>query len=121
LPKAVLARAGWIGRGECAVDTEHDIDVVLVDLDPLDQGADQVALHEPIDLGHAVADPFGEVLKPSDHERQLRLQRRLVPHGLELRLPSLDPLPEACDARLELGALDQAVGVAVDQPAHAPA
>ena len=68
LQKAVSARAGWIGCGECAVDAEHDIDVVLVDLDPLDQGADQVALHEPVDLAHAVADPFGEVLKPSDHE-----------------------------------------------------
>ncbi len=68
LQKAVSARAGWIGCGECAVDAEHDIDVVLVDLDPLDQGADQVALHDPVDLAHAVADPFGEVLKPSDHE-----------------------------------------------------
>jgi len=68
LPKTVLARAGWIGCGECAIDAEHDIDVVLVDLDPLDQGADQVALHEPVDLAHAVADPFGEVLEPSDHE-----------------------------------------------------
>jgi len=43
LQKAVSARAGWIGCGECAIDAEHDIDVVLVDLDPLDQGADQVA------------------------------------------------------------------------------
>jgi uncharacterized membrane protein YccC len=68
LQKAVSARAGWIGCGECAVDAEHDIDVVLVDLDPLDQGADQVALHEPVDLAHAVADPFSEVLEPSDHE-----------------------------------------------------
>jgi len=68
LPKTVLARAGWIGCGECAIDAEHDIDVVLVDLDPLDQGADQVALHEPVDLAHAVADAFGEVLEPSDDE-----------------------------------------------------
>ncbi len=68
LPKAVLARAGWIGCGESAVDAEHDIDVVLVDLDPLDQGADQVALHEPVDLAHAIVDPFGEVLEPSDDQ-----------------------------------------------------
>jgi len=68
LPKAVLARAGRIGCGECAVDAEHDIDVVLVDLDPLDQGADQVALHKPVDLGHPVVDAFGEILEPSDDE-----------------------------------------------------
>ncbi len=49
------------------------------------------------------------------------MQRRLVPHGLELSLPPSDPLPKACDARLELRALDQALGIAVDQPAHAPA
>ena len=68
LPKAVLAWAGRIGCGECAVDAEHDIDVVLVDLDPLDQGADQVALHKPVDLGHPVVDAFGEILEPSDDE-----------------------------------------------------
>ena len=87
---------------------------MLVDLDPLDQGADQVALHEPVDLGRAVLDAFGEVLEPSDDQRQRRLQRRLVPHGLELSLPPSDPLPEACDARLELRPLDQALGIAVD-------
>jgi len=49
------------------------------------------------------------------------LQRCLVPHGLELSLPPSNPLPKACDARLELRALDQAFGIAIDQPAHAPA
>ena len=95
LQKAILPRAGRIGCGECAVDAEHDIDVVLIDLDPLDQGADQLALHEPVDLGHAVVNPFGEVLEPADDQRQRRLHRRLVPHGFELRLPSRNPLPKA--------------------------
>ncbi len=119
--KAVLVRVGRIGCGEGGVDAEHDIDVVLVDLDPLDQGADQLALHGPVNVGHPVVDPLGEVLKTSDDQRQRRLQGRLVPYCFDLSVPPCDALPEPCDARLELCALDQALGIAVDQPAHAPA
>src|SRR5919199_409157 len=49
------------------------------------------------------------------------MQGRLVAPCRRLRLPALEPLSEACDARLELGALDQALSVAVDQPPHAAA
>ena len=48
-------------------------------------------------------------------------QGSLIPQGRGLLLPTLDPLPEAGDARLELGLVDQALGVAVDQPRHAAA
>ncbi len=68
LPKTVSLWVGRIRHGWCAVDPEHDIDVVMVDLDPLDQEADQFALHVPVDLGHPLANALGEVLQPPDHQ-----------------------------------------------------
>ena len=44
--------------------------------------------------------------------------RRLVPQGRGLLFPALDPLTEPGDARLEVGLVDQTLGIAVDQPAH---
>ncbi len=77
----------------------------------LDQSADQLALHQPVDLGHPVVDPLGKVLEAPDDQRQRRLQGHLVAHGLDLPIPPRDALPEACDARLELRPLDQALSI----------
>ena len=95
---------------------EDDIDAVAVDLDALDQGPDQVALERPVDLGHPSVHLLREVLEPTDDQCQARSQGGLIPQGHGLLLPTRDPLPKARDARLELGLVDQAFGVAVDEP-----
>src|SRR3954469_22209564 len=97
-------------------DPEDDVDAVTVDLDALDQGPDQVALERPVDLGHPSPHPLREVLEPADDQRQGRPQGGLVPQGRGPLLPARDPLSQAGDARLELGLVDQAFGVAVDEP-----
>jgi len=42
--------------------------------------------------------------------------RDLVPQGRGLLLPGLDPLTQPNDARREVGLVDQALGIAVNQP-----
>ena len=47
--------------------------------------------------------------------------RDLVPQGRGLLFPGLDPLTQPGDARLEVGLVDQTLGITVDQPAHSAA
>ena len=42
----------------------------------------------------------------------------LVTQGFRLLFPSLDPLAESGDPRLEVRLVDQALGIAVNQPTH---
>src|SRR4051794_22983014 len=116
LPSSFAVRVRRSGVGGGRSDPEDDIDAVVVDLDALDQGPDQIALERPVDLGHPSPHALREVLEPADDQRQCPPQGGLIPQGRGPLLPAFDPLPEAGDARLELGLVDQAVGVAVDEP-----
>ena len=74
----------------------------------------------PIDLGELSAHLAGKILEPSDQERQCGLQRLLIEQGLALLLQTTQALAQAGQARLELSLVDQALGIAVDQPADPP-
>src|SRR5215207_1256860 len=107
-----------IARIEGRSDAEHDVNVRAIDLDALDQRTDQIPLQRPVDGCHPVTNLPGKVLKPAHDQRQCRVLRRLVPQGPGLLFPALDPLTQPGDARLEVGLVDQTLGIAVDQPAH---
>ena len=62
---ACIWTALWPGA-----DTEHDPDVLIVDLDPPHQGADEVALGGPIRLAQPIADHGCEDLQLADDELQ---------------------------------------------------
>jgi hypothetical protein len=113
LPRGVrrLRRERW------RLDAEDDVHLVAVDLDPPDQEADQPALLPPVELIEVLPDTRGERLEPPDDQRQLRAQPRPLDEPAPLLLQARQALPQPGDARLELGPLDQALGVAVDQPA----
>src|SRR5215210_3239576 len=113
----VVLRAA-IARIEGRSDAEHDIDVPAVNLNALDQRTDQIPLQRPVDGCHPVTNLPGEIMKPAHDQRQCRALRRLVPQGRSLLFPALDPLTQPGDARLEVGLVDQTLGIAVDQPAH---
>src|SRR5215212_2337539 len=113
----VVLRAA-IARIEGRSDAEHDIDVPAVNLNALDQRTDQIPLQRPVDGCHPVTNLPGEIMKPAHDQRHCRALRRLVPQGRGLLLPGLDPLTQPGDARLEVGLVNQTLGIAVDQPAH---
>ena len=86
-------------RIEGRSDAEHDVDVLVIDLNAFDQKADQVPLQRPIDSRHPIVNLPREVLKPAHDQRQGRAVRDLVPQGSGLLLPGLDPLAQPNDAR----------------------
>ena len=93
----------------------------MIDPDALHQKADQLATLMPVQVRQPVVHATGELFQSAKDERQGVPLRRLVPQGLGLRLPRLDPPPKPGDPRLEPGPLDQALGIAVDETTHAAA
>jgi hypothetical protein len=74
----------------------------------------------PVDLGELSAHLAGKILEPSDQERQCGPQRVLIEQSLALLLQTGQTPTQAGQARLDLGLVDEALGVAVDQPADPP-
>jgi hypothetical protein len=66
-----------------------------------------------VDLG-------GKVLHPADHQGQAAFGLSRLGQRLSLLLHPGEPLLQAGDARLELVAVDDPFGIAVDQPADPP-
>jgi hypothetical protein len=115
------AATGRISSGRWLIDAQDHADLLVIDLDALHQKADQLATLMPVQVRQPVVHATGELFQSAKDERQGVPLRRLVPQGLGLRLPRLDPLPKPGDPRLELGPLDQALGIAVDETTHAAA
>src|ERR1700676_5410188 len=85
----------------------------MIDLDPANDGMDDLAHAVPVELVKAPTDLGGKVLQSADYERQLacgvdRFNRRLL-LLLELRQAQL----QSCDAGFELGLVDETSGIAV--------
>ena len=113
-------------EGTCAVlwsgiDTEHDPDVLAIDLDPPHEGADDVTPRVPIRILQPIPDQGGKHLQLANDELQRAglLGRILQRCSFCLKLG--DALAQACQPRLEFRLADHALGVAVDQPAYAAA
>ena len=71
----------------------------------------------PIDLGELSAHLAGKILEPSDQERQCGPQRLLIEESPALLLQTGQTPAQASQARLELGLVDETLGIAVNQPA----
>src|SRR3954454_23905740 len=101
-------KRGW-------TDPIHDADLLLVDLDSLHQGADDLTSRVPIRPFQPLRDAPRELLQLADHQPQLRLLG-----GFADPLPALDlqlgqPLPRRRDPRLEFRLVEQPVAVGIDQ------
>ena len=100
------------------LDAEDDVHILRADFDALYQQTDQLTALLPARCGETILHAIGKLLEPPDDERQGAPLGSIVPHGVGLRFPSLDPLPKAGKPRLELPPLNQAFSVAVDQSIH---
>ena len=96
------------GRPVGRRDTEDDLDTVVVDLHPSNDGVNDLAFVQPVETVELLADSGGEVFQPADHEGHLTLGIGRVDGGLPLLVELRHSLLEPCDARLELGLLDRA-------------
>src|SRR5512147_2871994 len=101
-------KRGW-------TDSIHDADLLLIDLDLLHQGPNDLTSHVPVRLLQLLGNPPRELLQLADHEPEFRLLG-----GLADPLPALDlqlrqTLPRRQDPRLEFRLVEQAVAVGIDQ------
>jgi len=93
----------------------------VIDLDPLDEEADQVAPEMPVGLSQAVTDPLREVAQLSDDQGQGTMHGYLIRQVPPLVFQVLKAVAKAPDPRLELVPRDDLVGVAIDQTLKAAA
>jgi hypothetical protein len=91
----------------------------VVDLDPTNDGVDDVALADPIKSIDTLRNLGGKVLQSIDHERQLAIRIGGVKCNSALLIELRHAQLRCRDARLEFGFVDQASGVAVDEPIDA--
>ena len=112
-----MARRATVTRS--GSDAENDPDGLVVHFDPPDQGADDVALGRPIRRFQTVLDDIGEGLDLPDDEREGAGLLRGVPDRRRGRFGGVHPRPQRAQTRFELRSVEDALGVAVDQPVDA--
>jgi hypothetical protein len=104
---AILKR-GW-------TDPIHNADLALINLDLLDQGADDLPLGLPVRLAESFGNLPREFLQLADHQPQFRLAALLSHLPYALLLQAREPLPRRADPRLEFGLLEDAFFICIDQ------
>ena len=111
-----VKRAVRSHRGEA----KHNTDLVCVDLDSFDQGTNELATCLPIGVLQTGAHLSGELLQPPDDQAELAVAFGLVLEALQRLLRLAAAFPQAGDAWLKLGFVNEALGVAIDQARNPP-
>jgi len=96
-------------------DAEDDLHALVIDLDPTNHGVDDLAHAVPVEAVETLTDLGGELFQSADYERQLPFGGGGFDHDLLLLLQLRQAQLQACNAGLELGLVDEAAGVAVDE------
>jgi hypothetical protein len=99
---------------------EDHPDNIISNLDAFDEGADDVALGCPISSFQPTADHLGKEAELSDHELKGARLLRCIAKRDGVRLELGQPSAQVGDARLELAFVNEALGVAVDEPIDRP-
>jgi hypothetical protein len=95
--------------------------VIAVDFDASDHRPDDLARAAPVEPVQASTDPLGELVQAADEQRQVPLRLGICEPPPPVRLKVSQASPHPVDAGLELVALDQSLGIAVDEPPEATA
>jgi hypothetical protein len=105
--------------GRLRPNTEDHADLLSIDLDPLDEGADDRALRLPPNVIQVVSDGCSKVFQPTDHQPEVLLLRCHRLCCCQIALDGRYPLLESFDARGKVLLLDDPIRIAVDQSSHA--
>ena len=95
--------------------------MVAVDFDASDHRADDFARAVPVQSVQASADLLCELVQAADQQHQVPLRLGIFEQPLPVRLELGQAAPHPLDAGLELAALNEALGIAVDEPPDAAA
>jgi Tfp pilus assembly protein PilO len=66
-PPTIVHKRTVSARKDTLVDTKHQVDVLLLDLHTIDQGANQFSTTSPIELFQSFSDLGTELLKSANH------------------------------------------------------
>ena len=91
--------------------------MLAIDFDPADQGSDDVAFALPVDAVQPLADPGRELVQPADDHGQFAGGFNRLGGEPLVFLDLAEAAAQPRDAGLELGAIEQPFGVAIDQAA----
>jgi len=94
-------------------------DMLRLDLHNFHQAANDFSAGVPVSLVHALPDLLGELVHVAEHQAKLGLLGCLIRSRRCIFLQSLDPLPGAAYAGLELHLVQQPAFVGVDQATDA--
>ena len=83
----------------------------MVDLDLANEGVDDLAFAQPVELIDALGNFGRKVLKSIDHQRQLTIRIGNIECFLTLLIKLRHALLQSVDARLKFVFVDQACGV----------
>jgi hypothetical protein len=97
---------------------KDDADLRLVDLNARHERADQVPTGVPVGSIELLGDLTGELFQATDQQPEILVRRGVVGELSSLLLKTGEALPQARDPWLKLLLVDEAFGVAVDQPGH---
>lgn len=97
------------------IDSEYHHDLVAVDLDAFDQGADDLALGGEIQTGQAIIDRCSKFFQAIDNQEQLKLSG-LMPFGGGNLTRNLFQLQfHVGHLGIEIGFVDQSLSIAINQ------
>jgi hypothetical protein len=100
------------------IDTEHNADLLLVDLHALDQRPNDLSPSEPIGFMQSGLDARGNLIEATENERQFSLQARFIFDLLDLCFHLFQSFTYACHAGFKLVFVDQSFRIPVDHPCH---
>jgi len=108
-----------LGRPHWWRNAEDDLDAVVINLDPTNDGVDDLAHSVPVEAVETLADLIREFFQSADHERELAFGVGGLGRCPLLLLQLRPALLQSCNARFELGLVDEAACVAVDEASDA--
>jgi hypothetical protein len=104
---------------EVGLDPKDDLDLVLANLHPLHQRADNLALLAPLDVIETVVEGLPKRVEVPNDEVEVMLQGLLIRQLLTLDFDMGNALAQAAHARLKLRFFNQPLGIAVDESSQA--
>ena len=108
-----------VGLHRTLIDPEHHMYQVMRHFHPLDQGADQLPLAQPVGGLQACVYSCSELFEAPNDQAQFRLQGGFIGETLALLFQMSDPLAQAGDPGFEFLFLDEPLGITVNQPGKA--
>ncbi len=101
------------------IHAEDDTDLLLVDLNPFDQRANDLSTRQPIGFVQSCLDPSGKLIETTQDQPEFSLQTRFIFHLLGLCFHLLQAFSHTCHPGFKLLFVDESLRITVNQAGNA--